>query len=76
MTVPSFVSGLHSGNRVAFLEANFYMQSQLLKDTDAMSMWHSVEVRVPFLDRDFIQTVNNIAPELKFGSLQPKQLAY
>ncbi|MBL4676295.1 MAG: asparagine synthase (glutamine-hydrolyzing) [Mucilaginibacter sp.] len=36
------------------LEAGLYMQNQLLRDTDIMSMQHGLEVRVPFLDEDFI----------------------
>ncbi|HRO41217.1 MAG TPA: asparagine synthase (glutamine-hydrolyzing) [Flavipsychrobacter sp.] len=72
--VPSFVANLSAGNRVSYLESNIYMQSQLLKDTDAMSMWHSVEVRVPFLGKDFIEAVHKISETLKFGHQQPKHL--
>jgi len=72
--VPSFVADLPAGNRVSYLESNIYMQSQLLKDTDAMSMWHSVEVRVPFLGRDFVDAVHQISTDLKFGHSQPKHL--
>jgi asparagine synthase (glutamine-hydrolysing) len=32
------------------LEMDHYLPSQLLRDTDVMSMAHSLEVRVPFLD--------------------------
>lgn len=32
-------------------ESEFYMKSMLLRDTDATSMAHSLEIRVPFLDR-------------------------
>jgi asparagine synthase (glutamine-hydrolysing) len=35
---------------VALLEMTRYMRNQLLRDTDAMSMAHSLEVRVPLLD--------------------------
>ena len=42
--------------RVSWIEQHCYMQNQLLRDTDAMSMWHSLEVRVPFLDRNFTAT--------------------
>jgi asparagine synthase (glutamine-hydrolysing) len=37
--------------RVAALEASLYMRNQLLRDTDWASMAHSVEVRVPLVDR-------------------------
>ncbi len=35
---------------VARLETRVYMQSQLLRDLDVMSMAHGLEVRVPFVD--------------------------
>jgi len=37
-------------NRVACLELLVYLRNTLLRDTDAMSMAHSLEVRVPLLD--------------------------
>ena len=72
--VPEFVNQLHDGNKVSYLERNMYMQSQLLKDTDMMSMWHSIEVRVPFLDIDFVKAVNSITPSLKYRKDRPKYL--
>lgn len=65
---------LQGGNRVSWIEQQFYMRNQLLKDTDVMSMWHSLEVRVPYLDRTFIDCVNRIDPSLKFHGPQPKDL--
>lgn len=72
--VPAAVSKLAPGNRASYLESNLYMQHQLLKDTDAMSMWHSVEVRVPFLGRDFLDAVHRISSSLKFDHAQGKYL--
>lgn len=68
------VDTLPYGNKVSYLEKNIYMQSQLLKDTDVMSMWHSIEVRVPFLDTDLVKIVNSISPEVKYSGAIPKQL--
>jgi len=65
---------LHDGERASWLECNLYLQNQLLKDTDTMSMQHGVEVRVPFLDQDLIDTLKSIKPELKFGTGQSKSL--
>ncbi|MGN6617079.1 MAG: asparagine synthase (glutamine-hydrolyzing) [Ilyomonas sp.] len=65
---------LSEGNKTSYLEANLYMQNQLLKDTDYMSMWHSIEVRVPFLDYDFIKCAHKISSSLKFGNKQGKYL--
>jgi len=55
------------------LESNFYMQNQLLRDTDIMSMNHGLEVRVPFLDEQFINLTEQISPEIRFSD-KPKQL--
>ncbi len=65
---------LQGGNRVSWIEQNFYMRNQLLKDTDTMSMWHSLEVRVPYLDREFLRCIRSIAPSLKFHGEHPKEL--
>ena len=60
---------------VAHLDQHLYMQNQLLKDTDYMSMWHGIEVRVPFLDKELINLVNAIDPGLKFNKIElPKHL--
>jgi asparagine synthase (glutamine-hydrolysing) len=46
----------------------------LLRDTDVMSMSHGLEVRVPFLDEDFQEITNSIAPALRFNKYQPKKI--
>lgn len=61
-------------NRASHLETNLYMQNQLLKDTDYMGMWHSLEVRVPFLDKDFMHAVYSIAPNIKYDKKIAKHL--
>jgi asparagine synthase (glutamine-hydrolysing) len=39
-----------AADAVALLEMGHYLRNQLLRDTDVMSMAHSLEVRVPLLD--------------------------
>lgn len=56
------------------LETDIYMQNQLLRDTDVMSMSHGLEVRVPFLDEDLQAIVQSIQPHLRFDKKQPKKL--
>jgi asparagine synthase (glutamine-hydrolysing) len=58
----------------AWLETNLYMQNQLLRDTDVMSMSHGLEVRVPFLDEDFQNLTARIAPGIRFGDEAKKLL--
>jgi asparagine synthase (glutamine-hydrolysing) len=72
--LPEFLQDLDKGNRASYFESNLYMEHQLLRDTDVMSMWHSIEVRVPFLDYDLIKTVQRISSKLKFDHEQSKFL--
>ena len=65
---------LKNGNRVSYLETNLYMQNQLLRDTDFMSMWHSIEIRVPFLDKFLLNAAAQIDPVIKYNKSLPKYL--
>ena len=58
---------LHPINLLSYLELKFYLQNQLLKDTDFMSMYHSIEVRVPFLDHLLVEYVSGLSPAIKLG---------
>jgi asparagine synthase (glutamine-hydrolysing) len=51
-----------------------YMKNQLLKDSDYMSMWHGLEIRVPFMDKELVEAINSIAPLVKFRGTIPKSL--
>jgi asparagine synthase (glutamine-hydrolysing) len=46
--------------KVAALEASIYMRNQLLRDTDWASMAHSLEVRVPLVDKVLLETLSRI----------------
>jgi asparagine synthase (glutamine-hydrolysing) len=72
--IPAFIEKLLPQERVSYLETNLYMQNQLLKDTDYMSMWHGIEVRVPFLDKDLIELVYSINPDIRYSKDQNKHL--
>jgi asparagine synthase (glutamine-hydrolysing) len=52
---PPLVMSAHSPT-VRDLELAHYLPNQLLRDTDAMSMGHSLEVRVPLLDDSVVAT--------------------
>jgi asparagine synthase (glutamine-hydrolysing) len=52
---------------IAFLEKRFYMGNQLLPDTDRMSMWHGLEVRVPYLDRQLWESADLLPPAGQMG---------
>ena len=51
---------------ISNMEQQYYLRHQLLRDADAMSMWHSLEVRIPFLDRQVIELCNSVAPAVRF----------
>jgi asparagine synthase (glutamine-hydrolysing) len=55
-------------------ELNFYLQNQLLKDTDVMSMAHGLETRVPFLDPVLVETVLGSPPASRVNGRVPKVL--
>jgi len=64
---------LENKNKVSWMEFNLYMQNQLLRDADVMSMIHGVEIRVPFLENELITYANNISPKVKYNGALPKQ---
>lgn len=74
IALPQFVNDLLPKEQVSYTETNLYMQNQLLKDTDYMSMWHSIEVRVPFLDKDLMSAVYSIHPSIRYCSSPIKHL--
>lgn len=51
--------------QVMRLELMGYMAHTLLRDTDAMSMAHSLEVRVPLIDHRLVEFAARIPPDLK-----------
>ncbi|MEK9154590.1 MAG: asparagine synthase (glutamine-hydrolyzing) [Patescibacteria group bacterium] len=67
-------NALHPVNLLSFLEMKLYLQNQLLKDTDFMSMHHSVEVRVPFLDHPLVEYLSSLSPKLKLSNDVSKPL--
>jgi asparagine synthase (glutamine-hydrolysing) len=50
---------------VSRAELRTYTHHQLLRDTDVMSMAHSLEVRVPFLDRELVSAVLRMPTSVK-----------
>lgn len=50
---------------VSWLELRSYLLNTLLRDTDAMSMAHSLEVRVPFLDLPLVEYLLSLSGHAK-----------
>lgn len=55
-------------------EISHYMRDTLLRDSDAMSMAHSLEMRVPFLDTPLVTRVLAYPARVKFKADRPKDL--
>lgn len=68
------INRLSAGNQASWIEMNMYMQNQLLRDADVMGMAHGIEIRVPFLDAEFLSLALQIASPVKYSSGLPKQL--
>ena len=58
-------------NDVSKLELNGYMANTLLRDTDSMSMAHSLEVRVPFVDVDVAAFALSVPGRMKLNGSPP-----
>ena len=56
---------LDSFAAVTCMETESYLVNTLLRDTDSMSMAHSLEVRVPFLDHPLVEFVTQLPQKAK-----------
>jgi len=65
---------LDSFNSVSCFELQSYMANTLLRDTDAVSMANSLEVRVPFLDHRLVEFVGRLPKKFKSMDGVPKSL--
>ncbi|MCX6053860.1 MAG: asparagine synthase (glutamine-hydrolyzing) [Chloroflexi bacterium] len=63
-----------SVGEVSWLELSQYTRSTLLRDTDMMSMAHSLEVRVPFLDHLLVDRIMAVDGEFKHNQPYPKSM--
>lgn len=68
------IRGLDAVQQVSVLESAHYMANTLLRDTDAMSMAHALEVRVPLVDHKLWEYVLPLQARLKLDSRLPKPL--
>ena len=63
------LSGSSTIDRVTGLCLRGYTSNQLLRDIDAVSMAHSLEVRVPYLDPVVVDAALSLPAESKLGNL-------
>ncbi|WP_316773200.1 asparagine synthase (glutamine-hydrolyzing) [Pedobacter frigiditerrae] len=74
LPVSNIPSSLGAEEQASWLETNLYMQNQLLKDTDFMSMQHGIEIRVPFLDKELVKLINTLSNAVKYKTSKKKGL--
>ncbi len=68
------ITNLTAKNQASWLEVNLYMQNQLLRDADVMSMANGLEIRVPFLDTAFLKLSLQLCSSIKYAGTFNKQL--
>ncbi len=54
-------------DKISFFELNMYMKNQLLRDADLFGMANSLEIRVPFLDKELVDFTLRVEPKYKIG---------
>jgi asparagine synthase (glutamine-hydrolysing) len=71
-----FTAGTHGGSlkRAMRTDLGMYLVDDILTLTDRLSMWHSLELRVPFLDHRFVELMQTVPDALKLRGTTQKYL--
>jgi asparagine synthase (glutamine-hydrolysing) len=56
---------MHPLDRMLYADTRFYLPNDMLVKVDRMSMAHSLEVRVPFLDHNLVEFAASLPPKMK-----------
>lgn len=74
LTAPVYaeVAGLDETTRMQYTDLYFWLVGDILLKTDKMSMAHSLESRVPFLDKEVFNISRTIPTPLKADNVQTK----
>ncbi len=74
LTAPVYaeVSGLDETTRMQYVDLYFWLVGDILLKTDKMSMAHSLESRVPFLDKQVFDVSRTVPTPLKANGEQTK----
>lgn len=74
--VGPYTAGTHGGNltRALRTDLNVYLVDDILTLTDRLSMWHSLELRVPYLDHRFVELMQRAPEALKIRGMTQKYL--
>jgi asparagine synthase (glutamine-hydrolysing) len=66
------VSGLDDVTKMQYIDINFWLIGDILLKADKMSMAHSLEVRVPFLDKKVFEVARHIPTQYKVNRQNTK----
>ncbi|MDD5154974.1 MAG: asparagine synthase (glutamine-hydrolyzing) [Candidatus Omnitrophica bacterium] len=69
-----FDKNIHPFNKFMYADLKVWLTDNNLIRVDAMSMAHSLEVRVPFLDHELVEFMARVPPELRMKNGQLKYL--
>ncbi len=67
------LAGCTTRETISAWELRTYMADLLLRDSDVMSMRHSLELRVPFVDRPLIEWLSAQPAQYRYTPGQPKR---
>ncbi len=67
---------VHPLNRLLYLYLKTYLPNELLRSADAMSMWNSLELRVPFLDHNLVERAMAVPAHHKMQLTKGKLLLH
>lgn len=67
VTAPFYRETLHYPpvNRMQYIDLHTWLRGDILVKADKMTMAHSLELRVPFLDKKVFEVARQIAPDMK-----------
>ena len=63
----------HPLNRMLYVDTRLYLPNDMLTKVDRMTMAHSLEARVPFLDHRVVEFCASVPPRLKLKGLRKKK---
>jgi asparagine synthase (glutamine-hydrolysing) len=68
------IQGLHPLNQSLYIETKTRLPGWILWKSDRLSMSHSVEARVPFMDHPLVELAARIPPGLKLNGMDEKYI--
>ncbi|KGR91102.1 asparagine synthase [Ureibacillus massiliensis 4400831 = CIP 108448 = CCUG 49529] len=66
------VQGQDDVSKMQYLDLNLWMPGDILLKADRMSMAHSLELRVPFLDKEVMELAKNIPSKYRVNEIDTK----